>query len=182
MALRSLPFLLSVGVALAANAANTPRLTFAFPSSATIASAASAIDVDSTGYTYLAGIVDGNAFTATPGAYQPQYSGGGLCYGGPVTGGIPIPGPCESTFVVKLDPFGALVFATYLGGSAETMPSAIAFDPQGNVYVAGTTQGAFPITTGAAFASPPNGQTASFIAKLNSGGTQLEYATCIPAN
>lgn len=94
----------------------------------------------------------------------------------------PIPVPCDSTFLVTLDRLGALVFATYLGGSPETMPSAIAFDPQGNVCVAGTAQGAFPVTTGEAFTSRPNGQTVSFIAKLNSGGTQLEYATYIPAN
>jgi hypothetical protein len=84
MALRSLPLLLA-GFSLAANAANTPRFTFAFPSSAYLSNA-SAIAVDPNGYTYLAGTVDGNAFTATPGAYQSQYPGG-TCYAGPGAGG-----------------------------------------------------------------------------------------------
>jgi len=104
-----------------------------------------------------------------------QYPVGGTCY---VSGGfgIPMPAPCASTFVVKLNPLGVPVFATYLGGSAGASPTAIAFDSQGNVYVAG--QGAIPVTANAAFPSP----AAGFIAKFNAAGTQLEYATYIAAN
>ena len=173
MRLRPLSFFLCAGLALAASAANNPRFTYAFPSTG-FNSQGVAIAVDANGNTYLAGTVNGNAFTATPGAYQMQYPAGGTCY---VSGGFgtPTQAPCASTFVVKLNPLGVPVFATYLGGSSGTQPTAIAFDSQGNVYVAGT--GAVPVTAKAAFPNPASG----FIAKFNAAGTQLEYATYIAA-
>lgn len=174
MRLRPLTFFLCAGLALAASATNNPRFTYAFPSTG-LYSQGLAIAVDANGNTYLAGTVNGNAFTATPGAYQTQYTGGGTCYGGEL---VPIQIPCDSTFVVKLNPLGVPVFATYLGGSSDTRPTAIAFDSQGAVYVAGTVQGTFPVTASAAFPNPASG----FIAKFNAAGTQLEYATYIAAN
>jgi len=55
-------------------------------------------------------------------------------------------------FVAKLAPGGSVVlWATFLGGSALDAASTIALDPQGNVYVGGTTLSLdFPITTVAA--------------------------------
>ena len=174
MRLRPLTFFLYAGLAFAASATNNPRFTYAFPSTGFNAQGV-AIAVDANGNTYLTGTVSGNAFTATPGAYQTQYPAGGTCY---VSGGfgIPSPAPCESTFVVKLNPRGIPVFATYLGLSSGARPSAIAFDSQGNVYVAG--QGEVPATASAAFPNP----AAGFIAKFNAAGTQLEYATYIAAS
>jgi len=173
--LRPLTFFLYAGLALAASATNNPRFTYAFPSTG-LGSQGLVIAADANGNTYFAGTVSGNAFTATPGAYQTQ-PGGGTCYGGGGGGfGILLPGPCASTFVVKLNPLGVPVFATYLGGASDTRPTAIAFDSQGNVYVAGT--GEFPVTASAAFPNPASG----FIAKFNAAGTQLEYATYIAAS
>jgi hypothetical protein len=90
--------------------------------------------------------------------------------------------PCRNAFVVKLDPAGAVVFATYLGGSGDAVPSALAVDTQGNTYVAGTivnnidaNSSIFPVTAGAAFVKGE-----SFVAKLNASGTQLVYSTLIP--
>lgn len=174
MRLRRLPLFFCA--TLVAAAANAPRFAFSFPSST---HGTAAVAVDSIGYTYLAGTVTGNEFTATAGAFQSQYTGG-TCYGDGGFG-IPFPIPCDNPFVVKLDPSGAVIFATYLAGSSHATPSAIAFDSQGNVYVAGTVEGDFPVTPGAAFSSPPQDAIYSFIAKLNSSGTQLGYATFIPA-
>ncbi len=42
-------------------------------------------------------------------------------------------------FVVKPDPKGALVYATYLGGSLGEWGSGIAVDPRGSAYLAGGT-------------------------------------------
>ncbi|MDE3166712.1 MAG: SBBP repeat-containing protein, partial [Acidobacteriota bacterium] len=49
-------------------------------------------------------------------------------------------GPFGDAFVAKLNPAGnALVYATYLGGSADEKGAAIAVDSAGNAYVGGTT-------------------------------------------
>jgi uncharacterized protein (TIGR03437 family) len=85
-------------------------------------------------------------------------------------------------FIVKLDMFGNVVYATYFGGSGQDAASAVAVDKLGNVYVTGLTSSPdFPVTKGAyqsaAPPTPPSGQRgASFLFKLNAGGT-LAYAT-----
>src|SRR5204863_1555567 len=45
-------------------------------------------------------------------------------------------------FVTKLDPAGALVYSTYLGGTGDEAGHAIAVDSAGNAYVTGTTTSA----------------------------------------
>ena len=160
-------------------AANLPRFVF---SAAGVQNLAEAVDPH--GNTYLTGQVSGNAFTATPGAFQSQYAGG-TCYGG---GGIGPPSaiPCHNAYVIKLDPAGAVVFATYLGGTGSASGVAITVDSQENVYVTGTVDACcFPFTSGAAFGNdsiPQDGFAVSFIAKLNSAGSQLDYATLIPGS
>ena len=48
--------------------------------------------------------------------------------------------PCTDAFVIKLDPAGNVLFATYFGGDGnETGASAICVDASGNVYLGGTT-------------------------------------------
>ena len=42
-------------------------------------------------------------------------------------------------FVAKFSPDGALVFSTFLGGSGSDVPSLIAVDAAGSVYISGTT-------------------------------------------
>jgi len=161
-------------------AQNVPRFAFTFPDSSF---SPTAVAVDLSGNTYLTGGVAGNPFAATPGAYQSQ-NDGGTCYGG---GGIGPPAPihCRNAFVIKLDPSGAVVFATYLGGTADANGTAIAVDSQQNVYVAGTLANCcFPFTPGAAFGNSAindSGSVVGFIAKLNAAGTELEYATLVPA-
>lgn len=160
-------------------AANSPRFVYTADSGLEMG----AVTMDARGNTYLTGGVGGSPFTATPGAFQSK-SAGGTCYGG---GGIgpPIMIPCRNVFVIKLDPAGAVVFATYLGGTGDVEASAIMVDSDENVYVAGTisngggsSAGTFPTTPGAAFTSVT--YTTGFVAKLNSTGTQLVYSTVIP--
>jgi Beta-propeller repeat len=171
------------GLIHAAIAPNAPRWSFSFTSSNLDPTS---VAVDAGGNTYLAGSSVGNPFTATPGAYQTQ-NNGGTCYGG---GGIgpPIAIPCRNVFVIKLDPSGNTIFATYLGGTANVDAAAIGVDPEGNVYVGGPVEvslpaSAFPITPGAAFPATSNQSMAgnvAYLAKLNASGTQLEYSTLIP--
>src|SRR5580700_1495493 len=119
-------------VATSGFAQNLPRFAFTFNNAKL---SATAVAVDSHGNTYLTGVA-GGTFAATPGAYQTQ-SAGGTCAGGTGFGGL-VFFPCVNSFVIKLDPSGAEVFATYLGGSGQALSSAIAVDSQGNVYVAGS--------------------------------------------
>ena len=158
-------------VAPVAFAANAPRFTF------TDYGGRAAVAVDAQGNTYLAGFTPGSAVAATPGAYQSQNNAGDTCpYG---TGfGPPISGPCNNSWIIKLNPAGAVVFATYLGGTGDARALAIAVDSQQNVYVAGTFNvgtGNFPVTPGAAYSTGE-----SFIAKLNPAGSQLLYSTLLP--
>jgi uncharacterized protein (TIGR03437 family) len=158
---------------------NLPR--FAFTASGDLT--ATAIAEDSRGNTYLTGSVTGNAFSATAGAVQSQ-NAGGTCIGGGSGIGPPIPLPCKNAFVIKLNSSGALVFATYLGGTGNAVASTIAVDSEENVYVSGTVSsgacqaGAFPVTAGAAFGS--SGFSCSFITKLDAAGGKLLYSTLIP--
>jgi hypothetical protein len=143
-----------------------------------------AIAVDTAGNTYLTGSTCSATFATTPWAFQTQY-GGGACLSFFTPGGS-FPLPSGDAFVVKLDPNGNVVWATYLGGSGEDVAQAIAVDAAGNVYVAGTTvphaaagANTFPVTAGSAF---PSGATQNdgFVVKLNAAGSQMIYGTYLP--
>jgi uncharacterized protein (TIGR03437 family) len=145
--------------------------------------------VDAAGNVYLTGSTEDASFQTTPGVVQPNF-GGGTCvsyFGGPLN---PSGYTCDDAIVVKLDPMGNLVFATFLGGGGLDDGTAIAVDVSGNIYVAGTTSASsqnvpnnFPVTSGAAFNFTNESAFAplGFIAKLNPSGTRLLYSTLIPA-
>jgi hypothetical protein len=72
-----------------------------------------------------------------------------------------------------LNPTGtALIYSTYLGGSA----NAIAVDATGNAYITGTDGNVAVTTPGAFQTSPVDGKDA-FVTKLNPAGTALVYST-----
>ena len=85
----------------------------------------------------------------------------------------------SDAFVTALPPNGTtLVYATYLGGSSYDYGSAIALDGEGNAYVTGSTDSDdFPTTLDTAYPNFQGGINDAFIAKLNTGGTVLVYAT-----
>lgn len=81
-----------------------------------------------------------------------------------------------------IDP--VLSYSTYLGGTgAETAPR-IAVDSAFNFYVAGsTTSTDFPIPSGVTpFQANKNGAANVFVAKFNSSGSALEYASYLGGN
>jgi uncharacterized repeat protein (TIGR01451 family) len=86
--------------------------------------------------------------------------------------------------VTKLDPTGAVIFSTYLGGSGNendfrpgVESSGIAVDPAGNVYLAGRTSSLdFPVVN-AVLPSYGGGDYDGFVAKLSADGTILLYST-----
>jgi len=149
--------------------------------------APAAMAVDGAGNVYLAGSTGSNVFPATSGAFQPSYSGGEMClYQGPP---LPqAPHACNDAFVIKLDPAGAIVYATYLGGNGDDQALAIAADAQGNAYVAGITganisgTNTFPVTSGVAFPKPDSPGQSCFLAKISPAGDKLVYASFLPFN
>ncbi len=161
--------------------ANQPTFTYAVPFYTTV----SAMAVDAAGNTYLTGSTSWVSFPTTAGALQTQFSGG-TCEVMPGFMGSQLMFPCADAFVIKLDPAGNILFATFFGGNGnETAANAICVDASGNVYLAGTTgpnsmsqPDTFPVTAGAAFTASAGG----FVAKLNSSGTTLVYSTLLPAN
>ena len=87
----------------------------------------------------------------------------------------------QAAVVAKLSPHGDILFSTYLGGFI-TSGSAIATDPAGNVYVAGSTSG-WTLPTIHAVQPHWGGQTApnsfgtdAFIAKFTASGHVI-YST-----
>ena len=127
--------------------------------------------LDAAGNVYYAGGLP------TPGAFQTQ-SGGGTCSIPSFMGGS-IPVSCPDAHVMKVDPSGAVLWSTLLGGPQDDSTTAIAVDALGNVFFTGSTGGQFPTTPGAAI---PSGQAAgSFAARISADGASLVYATALPA-
>jgi|SRR5579863_2556088 len=116
-------------------AANQPTFSYAVPANTTV----TAMTVDAAGNTYLTGSTTSSTFPAFASALQTQFNGG-TCEVIPGLHGVPLTLPCSDAFVIKLDPAGKVVFATYFGGNGnETVASAICVDASGNVYLGGLT-------------------------------------------
>ena len=119
------------------------------------------IAVDSVGSAYVTGATQSTNFP-TLSAYE-KYQGG------------------YNAFVTKLSPAGnALVYSTYLGGSADDVGSGIAVDSAGSAYVTGrTTSPDFPTQSAyqAAYSSPFLGGSDAFVTKLTPTGNALAYST-----
>ena len=82
-----------------------------------------------------------SAFPTTPGALQSRFAGG-LCNSMFTPGGI-FDYPCTDAFVIKLDPSGNVLFATYLGANgSQTVGSAICVDAEGNIFSVGGSSSA----------------------------------------
>lgn len=116
--------------------------------------ASSLVAIDTTGNCYLDGV---GTIVPTPGAFQASNGSG--------------------NFVVKLDPNGKVVFATYLGGSGEDSAEGIAVDESGNVWVTGlTASNDFP-TENPIQSSFQGGMFDAFVAEIGPDGTQLLFGT-----
>ena len=85
------------------------------------------------------------------------------------------------SFAAKLNPDGAsLAYSTYLGGSSGATSYGIAVDAVGEAYLVGDSGPRFPVTPGA-FQGAVGGvdDLNAFVAKLNSTGSTLVFATYI---
>ncbi|MGA3203384.1 MAG: hypothetical protein ABSF12_12945 [Bryobacteraceae bacterium] len=144
-----------------------------------------AMKVDTAGNTYLTGYSRLSSVPVTPDAYQSQPTAGSggtgpLVCAGPSFSIAPI-GPCVNGFLIKLDPRGAVVYGTYLGGSATAFGMALALDAAGNVYVCGLAQApGLPVTPGAAFTTSSVNAVSAFVQKFDPTLQHLIYSTYIP--
>ncbi|HEX8148513.1 MAG TPA: SBBP repeat-containing protein [Pyrinomonadaceae bacterium] len=154
------------------------------------------IAVDAAGNVYLTDLVSGDTdpWPTTPNAVQTTRPKNDICYQDDKYGNQ----PCSDVYVEKLRPTSAggyeVAYASYLGGKGLDWPYAIAVDPQGFVYLAGTTSSTpgswlpgntnlddFPVTDNA-LQSKNNGNADLFITKLDpdskaGGAAGLVYST-----
>ena len=133
-----------------------------------------AVTADATGAAYVTGTAFAD-FQTTPGVYKTSV--------GPSECTNATPGAaaaCSDAFVAKISPDGAsIIFATFLGGSANDSGLAIAVDQTGSAVVGGQTFSSdFPVTQGA-FQPAYGGGGDGFMARLDSTGRNLTYATFI---
>jgi photosystem II stability/assembly factor-like uncharacterized protein len=87
------------------------------------------------------------------------------------------PGGSTDILIAKLNASGsAVVYTTFLGGSAGEIGEAVAIDPAGNVYVTGETHSDdFPTVN--ALQPARAGYMDGFISKLDPTGSKLVYST-----
>lgn len=118
------------------------------------------IVVDDSGQAYVAGSTSSDNFPTTPGAFSQTFAGD------------------TDAFITKLNETGtALVFSTYLGGSAFDRATSLAIDAAGNVFITGETRSPdFPVTPGA-FQTTFLGVNSVFVTKLDATGSSLIYST-----
>ena len=141
-------------------------LTYAGQAEATIAGRST---VDAAGNIYLTGATSDGTWPATPGAVVPNRSGFSP----------------SNVFLTKMNANGtALIYSTFIGGTAGEIAAAVAVDAQGNAYVTGVTNSAdYPTTNGALRQTVPAANPSStdkancFITKFNSSGSALVYST-----
>ena len=131
------------------------------------------IAVDANGNAYVTGVTESfdSPFTS---AYE----------GFPVTSGAFQTKGSYDAFVTKLNAKGsALVYSTYLGGSAGVDRGwAIALDGAGNACVTGDTASTdFPVSN-AIQAAYGGGLSDAFVTKLNASGSGLVYSTFLGGN
>ena len=117
------------------------------------------------GSLFSGGIVFGQGFPVTTGAYQSTFAGGNSTR----TGGVDIG-------IMKFSPNGsARLYATYIGGSGNDYPHSLISDAQGNLVVMGrTTSSADPTPAGypgTVVGSAENGSIV--VTKLNVDGSKL---------
>jgi hypothetical protein len=116
-------------------AGSTPTVTYATHFGGTgDGNAARAVAIDPAGNVAVAGSTTSLTLPGTAQAFQPLRATG-------------FPDNWD-VFVAKFDPSGrTLLWATFLGGDGDDLPSALAVDLSGNIFVSGTTNSSnFPAT------------------------------------
>ena len=115
--------------------------------------------LDTSGGVAVAGKTNSSFLPVTPGAFDASPNG------------------LTDVFVIRLDAALQVDWCTYLGGTLDEAPWAIAVDGAGSVFVSGVTNSiTFPTSPGC-FDPFKSGIEDAFITKLSSDGSTLEYST-----
>jgi hypothetical protein len=125
------------------------------------------IELDSSGNILIGGLTSSTTLPGVTGSsLQPSYAGG---YDG---------------HIVKLNTDAtAILWATFLGGSADEFLRSIGFDAADNVYVGGWTYSTnFPGVTGSSIQPNNAGSADAFLMKINPAGTSIAWATYLGAS
>lgn len=112
------------------------------------------VAVDKQGNVYLAGQTQSTAGIASGGHQNTQ-------------------GGATDAFLVKFNASGARLWATYYGGFGFEENSSVATDGQGNVYLAGRSEGYGNIASGGHQNNFGGGAYDAFLAKFNASGARL---------
>ncbi|MBI2269335.1 MAG: SBBP repeat-containing protein [Bacteroidetes bacterium] len=112
------------------------------------------VTADGAGNVYLAGLTRGSTNIAS-GGFQNLYGDGD-----------------GDAFLVKFDPGGARIWATYYGGSGYDDGRSVAIDVTGNVYLAGLTASVTGIASGG-FQNVLRGLSDAFLVKFDPGGNRV---------
>jgi hypothetical protein len=137
-----------------------PGLAYSTYLGGALTESSSDIAVDAAGSAYVTGGSQSSDYPTTAGAFDQTHAS------------------ARDAFVTKLNPTGsALVYSTYIGGSASEGGLGITVDATGSAYVSGGTGSSdFPATSGA-FDVSHNGNEDVWVAKLNASGSTLLYST-----
>ncbi len=109
-------------------------------------------------------------FPSTPDAYDPSYNGPFL----------PPFNLWSDAIIVRLEPgMDALVFATFLGGFMDEVPSSVMLASNGDIVVSGQTKIDFPTTPGVLKPEPDGLALDLFVTRLTGAGDDLVYSTLL---
>jgi len=134
------------------------------------------ITADAKGNIYVVGGSGSDDFPTTPGAFQRVQDKTGTNVGSL--------GYLDAT-VTKYDPYGNLLWSTYLGGPNYDRAYAVEVDELGCVYVAGRAGPGFPVTAGSmqpTFKGSSQGiygQQNGFVTKLAPDGASILWSTYV---
>ncbi|MGH1339502.1 MAG: SBBP repeat-containing protein, partial [Aureispira sp.] len=110
--------------------------------------------IDGNGNIYLVGSTQSNTNFSTSGVHQGTYGGNG------------------DAFIVKFNPSGTRLWASYYGGSDAEDGESCAIDGNGNIYLGGTTSSTNNIAAGGHQNTYGGGTRDAFIVKFNSVGVR----------
>jgi uncharacterized protein (TIGR03437 family) len=130
---------------------STTFYAIALGGSGTSTTAATALEIDSTGAVYVAGTTTAADFPVTPGAAQTSGNG----------------------FAVKLDAQGSVTYATRVGDSGTVAPSSVAVNSAGELVVSG----AVPLPASSPELGAVANTSGSFLLKLSADGTKVFAAS-----
>ena len=126
------------------------------------------ITTDGAGNIIVSGTTLSTNFPVTVGAYDTNFASGSW-----------------TAFVTKYSPTGAMLFSSFLGANRPSGTESsydVAADGNGHIWVAGVTNGDFPVTGNAYQPNHGQGPQDAFLAQLSADGTTLLYATYLGGN